>query len=262
MEYADELVLERIIAAEREAGQLMRDARELMIEVKGWAGDLVTDYDKRVQALLVERLSALLPDAAFFCEENNVQDSTSAPYVFIIDPIDGTMNFTRHLNASCVAVAYMVRGVLRAAAVYNPFTEELFSAVKDAGAFCNGKPIHTEDRPLAETIFCLGSAPYRPELADEVFDMARLAFDASLDLRRFGSAELDMCFVASGRAGLFFEPSLSLWDYAAGMLILHEAGGVCSTLDGAPLPFDGRKSSVLAGSRPAYNDFVELFRRL
>ena len=69
-----------------------------------------------------------------------------------------------------------------------------------------------------------------------------------------------MCFVASGRAGLFFEHSLSLWDYAAGMLILHEAGGVCSTLDGEPLPFDGRKSSILAGSRPAYNDFVKLLK--
>ena len=260
MNYSDETVLEHIIAAEREAGQLMRSARELMIEVKGWVGDLVTDYDKRVQALLMERLSALIPDAAFFCEENNVQDSTAAPHLFIIDPIDGTMNFTRHLNASCVSVAYMVSGVLHAAAVYNPFTDELFSAVKDHGAFCNGVPIHTEDRPLSETIFCMGTAPYRPELADEVFDMARLAFGAALDLRRFGAAELDMCFVASGRAGLFYENSLSLWDYAAGMLILHEAGGVCSTLDGEPLPFDGRKSSILAGSKPAYNDFVKLLK--
>ena len=261
MNYSDETVLEHIIAAEREAGQLMRNARELMIEQKSSARDIVTDHDRRVQALVMERLTALIPDAAFFCEESNVQDSTSAPHVFIIDPIDGTMNFTRHLNASCVAVAYMVSGVLRAAAVYNPFTDELFSAVKDSGAFCNGKPIRVEDRPLSETIFCLGSAPYRPDLADRVFSLARLAFENSLDLRRFGSAELDMCFVASGRAGLYFEPDLSLWDYAAGLLILHEAGGVCSTLDGEPLPFDGRKSSVLAGSRPAYHEFAELMKR-
>ena len=95
-----------------------------------------------------------------------------------------------------------------------------------------------------------------PELADETFRLVRKAFDAGLDVRREGAAALDLCTVAAGRAGLYFEMQISLWDYAAGALIVEEAGGRCCTLSGESLPADGRRTSVLAGSRDAAEEFL------
>lgn len=253
-------ILAAVIRAEREAAELIMHAHGVLAEAKTGHRDVVTEYDKRVQALLMERLSAAVPGARFFCEENNVHGDLGAEHVFVIDPIDGTMNFVRRMHHSCISVAYMSCGVPEAAAVYDPYAHELFTAVRGAGAFLNSRPIRAESEPLSETVFCLGTSPYRTDLTDETFRLARLAYDATLDLRRFASAELDLCSVAAGRAGLYFELSLSLWDYAAGSLIVTEAGGVCTDLAGAPLPFDGRKSSIAAGGVQAHSDFMALIK--
>lgn len=258
MEETAEQILGSMIRVEREAAELMRHAHKIMAEEKTDGRNVVTEYDRAVQELLMRRLRETVPGAAFFCEENGAQDATDAGHVFIIDPIDGTMNFVRHLNNSCISCAYMYDGELQAAAVYNPYVNEMFTARKGGGAFLNGAPIHASPAPLRETVFCFGSSPYYAEHTDESFRLARIAFDNSLDLRRFASAELDLCSVAAGRAGMYFELCLSLWDYAAGMLIVSEAGGRCTAMDGAALPLDGRRSSVLAGGVQAYEDFRKL----
>ena len=241
--------------AEREAAQLMLHAHTVLAECKSGHRDVVTEYDRRVQALLIERLSEACPGARFFCEENDRHDELSAEHLFIIDPIDGTMNFVRHMNHSCLSAAYWRGGVPEAAAVYNPYMDEMFTAVRGGGAFLNGRAIRADTAPLAETIVCCGTAPYDEALTDETFRMMMLAYRASLDIRRQGSAELDLCSVAAGRAGAYCELSLSLWDYAAGALLVEEAGGRCSRADGSPLPYDGGKSSVLAGGQRAWADF-------
>ena len=258
MSISPEKILEAMVAAEREAAELVMHAHGIMAEIKTGARDVVTDYDRRVQALLVERLSAAVPGAAFFCEESGVQNSTGAENVFVIDPIDGTMNFVRGMHNSCISAALMQQGVITAAAVYNPYVDELFTALRGRGAYLNGRTLHTEDAPLCETVFCFGSTPYNQDKADESFRLARIAFDHSLDLRRFASAELDLCSVGAGRAGLYFELEVSFWDYAAGSLIVEEAGGVCTDINGAALPLDGRKTSILAGSPQAHADFRKL----
>ena len=258
MRISPEKILEAMVAAEHEAAELVMHAHGIISETKSGRRDVVTEYDRRVQALLVERLSAAVPGAAFFCEESGVQNSTSAENVFVIDPIDGTMNFVRGMNNSCISAALMQSGVLTAAAVYNPYADELFTAIRSKGAFLNGRPLHVEDAPLNETVFCFGSSPYNQAKTDESFRLARIAFDNSLDLRRFASAELDLCSVGAGRAGLYFELEVSFWDFAAGSLIVEEAGGVCTDINGEPLPLDGRKTSILAGSPQAYADFRKL----
>ena len=258
MRISPEKILEAMVAAEHEAAELVMHAHGIISETKSGRRDVVTEYDRRVQALLVERLSAAVPGAAFFCEESGVQNSTSAENVFVIDPIDGTMNFVRGMNNSCISAALMQSGVLTAAAVYNPYADELFTALRGKGAFLNGRPLHVEDAPLGETVFCFGSAPYNQAKTDESFRLARIAFDNSLDLRRFASAELDLCSVGAGKAGLYFELEVSFWDFAAGSLIVEEAGGVCTDINGEPLPLDGRKTSILAGSPQAYADFRKL----
>lgn len=248
----------RMCAAEREAAELMLRAHDVTAERKSGARDVVTAYDRRVQERLIAALREAQSDAHFFCEEMNEREKLDSERLFIIDPIDGTMNFVRGFSHSCIAVAYAERGVVMAAAVCNPYLNELFHAERGAGAFCNGRPIRVSGEALSETVVCFGTSPYRPELADRTFALARTMFEVGLDVRREGTAELDLCSVAAGRAGLFFELSLSLWDYAAGSLLVEEAGGLCRTLEGAPLPFTGEKSSVVAATKEAWADFCRL----
>lgn len=143
----------------------------------------MTEYDKRVQEYLMQVLSESVPEARFFCEEQKEHDDLHARHLFIIDPIDGTMNFARGFNHSCISVAYMSAGELRAAAVYNPYVDEMFTAVKGEGAYLNGRRLHVSDAPLSDSVVCYGTSPYSTELADETFRLARIAFNAGLDLR-------------------------------------------------------------------------------
>ena len=234
--------------AERKAGELILHAKGVMTETKSGARDVVTQYDRAVQQLVIWNLRAALPEAHFFCEEMNEQESLDAAQLFIIDPIDGTMNFVRGFSHSCVSVAYAENGVVQAAAIYNPYLDEMFHAVRGAGAFLNGSPIRTAADELANSVVCFGTAPYNPELSDKTFALARRMFDRSLDVRREGTAALDLASVAAGRAGLYFELSLSLWDFAAGALIVEEAGGVCRRADGEALCFSAEKSSIVAAA--------------
>ena len=258
MEHAYDRIREAVEQAERKAAGLVLQAHGILAETKSGKRDVVTDYDRRVQEFLIQQLREAVPDAGFFCEELQDQDRTDSPRLFIIDPIDGTMNFVHGFHHSCISVAYAEGGVVRVGAVYNPYVDELFSAVRGKGAFLNGHPISVTDAGLSESIVCFGSAPYNPELADRTFRLVRRAFDAGLDVRREGAAALDLCTVAAGRAGLYFELRLSLWDYAAGKLIVEEAGGRCCTVEGNPLPNDGTRTGILAGSPAAVADFLRI----
>ena len=256
MEYRE--ILQRMCAAECEAATLIKEAHGVMAEEKSSRRDVVTKYDRRVQELLTARLRAALPDARFFSEEQEQHDDINASALFVIDPIDGTMNFVRGLHHSCISVGYAEYGELKAAAIYDPYADELFTATRGGGAFLNGKPIHVDNAPLRETLVCFGTTPYEPAKAHDCFTLAEKVFAASLDLRREGSAALDLCTVAAGRAGLYFELGLSPWDYAAGMLIVREAGGVCRTLEGEELQLIAQRPSVVAGGRMAVEEFFRL----
>ena len=251
-------ILTSVVAAEREAAALILQAHGILAECKSGHRDVVTEYDRRGQELLTARLSQAVPGARFFCEENDRHDDLNAEHLFIIDPIDGTMNFVRRLNHSCISVAYCSRGERLCGAVLNPYAEELFTAVRGEGAFLNGKPIHVDEAPLSETLVVCGTAPYSPEAVTDTFRLMEKAYRASLDIRRQGSAALDLCSVAAGRAGAYFEMALSLWDYAAGTLLVEEAGGICTRIDGSPLPFDASRPTILAGGPAAYADFRRL----
>lgn len=253
-----ETVLQKIIAAEREAAALIMEAHGVIAEQKSSRRDVVTEYDRKVQELLMQRLRESVPEARFFCEEQDHKDDIEADQLFVIDPIDGTMNFFRGFHHSCISVGYAERGELKAAAVYNPYVDELFTATLGGGAFLNGKPIHADDAPLSETIVCFGTTPYDVSLAPRCFALAQKAFEESLDVRREGSAALDLCSVAAGRAGLYFELAISPWDYAAGLLIAREAGCVCRTVDGREMKLSAGKSSVAAGGKTAVEEFLRL----
>lgn len=253
-------ICQDIMTAQREAAELILHAGKVLAENKSSSRDVVTQYDRRVQELLMERLQEAVPQAGFFCEESSQQSVQGVQQLFIIDPIDGTMNFVHHLNHSCISVAYMEGGELKAAAVYNPYVDEMFSAVKGEGAYLNGRRIYTDPSPLNEGLVCVGTSPYSSELTDRSFQLMKKAFMASLDLRRQGSAALDLCSVAAGRAVAYFELRVSFWDYAAGALIVHEAGGRCMRLEGGELPLNGDKTSILAGGQRAAAELAALLK--
>lgn len=258
MNYTDKTILDIIVSAEHEAGELILQAHGILAECKTGQRDVVTQYDRRVQELLTQRLAAQIPQARFFCEENEQRDELSAERLFIIDPIDGTMNFVRGFHHSCISIAYAEKGELKAAAIYNPYVDELFTATLGGGAFLNRKPIHADDAPLKETLVCFGSSPYDMQLADRCFELVEKAFTASLDVRREGSAALDLCSAASGRAGVYFELALSPWDYAAGTLLVREAGGVCFTAEGEEIRLAANRPSIVAGGKTAVEEFLRL----
>lgn len=255
-----ELICELMAAAEREAAELVMHARNILSETKSGSRDVVTEYDRRVQQFLEDKMRQALPDAHFFCEELGEREDLHSEHMFVIDPIDGTMNFVRGFNHSCISMAYGREGEICAACVYDPYVDEMFTAIKGRGAYLNGRRLQVQDRPLSDSVVCFGTSPYYEELTDRTFELTKAAFKAALDVRRQASAELDLCNVAASRAGLYFELCLSMWDFAAGALIVREAGGRCCTIDGEELPYDGSTSSVAAGSPAAVEEFLRIAR--
>ena len=237
-------MLEQIAAIVKEAGEIVLSAHDIAAHTheKSSAADLVTEYDLAVENFLKEKLPPLVPGAIFYGEEEQENADPATGWAFIVDPIDGTTNFVRGLRQSAVSVALAKDGVIEYGVVLDPYKDELFSARRGGGAFLNGSLIHVSDRPLSQGVFGMGTAIYRREYLAPTMRLTEQLFRRSCDFRRMGAAALDLCNVACGRTELFFEYSLCPWDYAAGSLLVTEAGGVISTLDGQPLAFDRRCS--------------------
>ena len=246
----DKTIIREINAAIRAAGDIILNADRSTetVESKEGHANFVTSYDKAVQEMLKKRLLEILPEAVFVGEEEDVHAQIREGYSFIVDPIDGTTNFIRDMHCSTTSIGLLLDAEPVYAAIYNPYLDELYTAEKGEGAFLNGQPIHVSDKPLSESMILFGSSPYYPELSKNGFELLINLFSRALDVRRFGSAAYDLCMVAAGRAELFFEMQLSPWDYAAGSLIVSEAGGTVTQIDKSPLSF-GHPCSVLARGR-------------
>lgn len=241
-------MINNIIDIVHGCGEIILEATDIQrkTHLKEGRGNFVTEYDSKVQAMLKEKLLTLLPEAAFFGEEDEADKTDiSKGYAFIVDPIDGTANFTRGLDHSCISVALAKDGYPIKGVIYNPYKKETYYAERGGGAFCNGEPIHVSDKSLEEGLVFFGTAPYNVELTNTTINMLSRYFLKTQDIRRSGSAALDLCTIACGKAELYFEMILSPWDYAAGALIVEEAGGIVSRPDGAPLTFD-KKQAVVA----------------
>ncbi len=224
---------------------LNADREKMAIDTKSGVADLVTEYDKKVQEQLAVGLKKLLPEAKFIGEEGSNDELTENGYAFVVDPIDGTTNFIKDYHMSAISVALLKGKEVVAGVVYNPYLDEIFYTIKGQGAFCNGKRISVSSQPLSNALILFGSSPYDKNLFKKTLETLSEYFYKALDIRRCGSAALDLCSVACGRAELYFELQVSPWDFAAGKLLVEEAGGVVTALDGAPLSFDG-KTSILA----------------
>lgn len=248
-------LLEKICGTAKDAGKIILEGseriRSLTVENKTGHGNFVTEYDSRVQTFLIDRLSKILPEAHFLGEENGIEvfkEEYSAGFTFVLDPIDGTTNFIKGWSESVTSIGLLKDGAPYIGVVYNPFSDWLYYGEKGQGAYLNGERIHTSEEPLENALTIIGTAPYYPELTDKCFILGREAVRRSIDIRRGGSAATDLCRLASGQAGMFFELRLGLWDFAAASLILTEAGGEIMDIKGEPLRYNSA-SSVVALSK-------------
>lgn len=209
--------------------------------------DFVTAADLGVQERLCTELKRRYPDFAFMGEED--KDHTVDPDIptFILDPIDGTTNYIFSYGLSAVSLALCHKGTAMIGAVYNPYTDELFYAERGKGATLNGKPIHVPDATSpADVVAAVGTMPYRKEYADELFTIARTLYLDCIDVRRSGSAAIDCCYAAAGRVGIYAERGLKVWDYAASVVIIEEAGGKITDWNGNPVPLYGSSSVAVS----------------
>ena len=230
-------LLKKIEEIVREAGKIPLTAQNIAdkTRLKTSAADMVTAYDEQVEAFLKEKLPLLVENSIFFGEEEKENQDPSRGWVFVVDPIDGTANFVRGFRQSAISVALAKDGQVEYAVVLDPYKNEMFTAKRGSGAYLNGQPIHVSTLPLEKGIFGMGTTPYNRQLHPKTLDITRQLFDRSCDFRRMGAAALDLCALACGRLEAFFECQLSPWDYAAGSLLITEAGGVISTLEGEPV---------------------------
>ena len=240
-------IVNEICSLVRTCGKVILEAdREKMaIDIKSGVTDLVTEYDKGIQAQIAAGLKNILPEAKFIGEEGSTDELDEESFAFVVDPIDGTTNFIKDFHMSAISVALLKGKNVVAGVVYNPYLDEMFYAIKGQGAFCNGRKISVSSQPMSKALVLFGTSPYDKELFPKTIEVLTGYFNQALDIRRSGSAALDLCSVACGRAELYFELQVSPWDFAAGKLLVEEAGGVVTNLEGESLSFEG-KTSILA----------------
>ncbi len=243
-----------MVSAARKAGRgLIRDFGEienLQVSMKG-PGDFVSTADKRTENQLLEELTRARPGYCFLLEEGGAVEGPDKSHRFIIDPIDGTTNFLHGIPHFAISIGLERDGQLVSAVVFNPVTDEMYVAEKGQGAYLNDKRLRVSARKklneslLATGIPWLGRGNHETFLAELAAAMSQTA-----GVRRFGTASLDLAYVAAGRFDGYWEHGLFPWDVAAGILLVREAGGVVTDLDGGQRALDC--GHILAANEPLH----------
>jgi myo-inositol-1(or 4)-monophosphatase len=248
--------------AARKAGRgLIRDFGEiehLQVSLKGPA-DFVSTADERTERILIHELSKARPGYRFLVEETGVIEGPDKTHRFIIDPLDGTTNFLHGLPHFAISLALEREGQLVSAVVYNPVTDEMFTAEKSHGAYLNDKRLRVATRSsLKESLIATGMPFHGREGHERFLEELAPIMAATSGVRRFGSAALDLAWVAAGRFDAFWERGLAPWDLAAGILLVREAGGMVSDLSGREGAL--KTGDILVANEKLHPQLVKLFR--
>lgn len=241
----------------REAGALLAQLFKRPQEISyKRTSDLVTEADRRSEALIIERLRSYFPKHAVVSEEGGGQ-RTDSDYCWYVDPLDGTTNFAHGFPVFCVTLGLAYRGEVIAGVVYDPFREEVFTAERGAGAYLNYKRIYVSKiTNLSESLLATGFPPFATNHDLNIQFYFRFT-QLSHGIRRAGSAALDLCSVAAGRFEGFWELKLNPWDKAAGSLLVTEAGGRVTDLAGAP--FDLLADEIFASNGFVHDQMCQVF---
>jgi myo-inositol-1(or 4)-monophosphatase len=246
------------MAARKGGDMLLRQLNRLdriKVETKG-RNDFVSEADHQAEAVIVDTILHHYPDHAILAEEGGARGESD--HVWIIDPLDGTTNFLHGFPVFCVSVGLRIRGRLEHGVIYDPLRQELFTASRGEGAQLDGRRIRVANRrSLADALIGTGF-PYRGGTAglDPYMALLKDVIRSSAGVRRPGAAALDLAYVAAGRLDGFWETGLKPWDLAAGALMIREAGGIISGLDGSEDFME--TGHVLAGSPKIYAALARL----
>ena len=248
-------------AALKAGRSLVRDfgeVEQLQVSRKG-PGDFVSAADKRAEETIFRELSKARPGYGFYMEERGIVEGSDSTHRWVVDPLDGTTNFLHSVPLFAISIALEREGKIMAGVIYNPVMDEMFSCERGSGAFLNDRRLRVSARKYLEEcvvttgIPALGRIGHRASLDNQAALMPKVA-----GIRRFGSAALDLAFVAAGRCDGYFEEGLNLYDIAAGVLLVREAGGFVSDYAGRDKALE--TGEVVAGNEDVQKALVKLLK--
>lgn len=251
-----------MVAAARKAGRgLIRDFGELenlQVSRKG-PSDFVSVADQRTERILVAELSKARPGYGFLLEEGGVIEGADKTHRFIIDPLDGTTNFLHGIPQFAISIALEREGQLASGIVFNPVTDEMFMAERGHGAYLNNHRLRVAARKnLTESVIATGTPFHGTEGHGQFLVELKAMMNASAGVRRFGAATLDLAWTAAGRFDAYWERDLMPWDIAAGILLMREAGGVVTDLEGAGRMLE--TGNLLAANEALHRPLLDLLK--
>ncbi|MGJ8679737.1 inositol-1-monophosphatase [Paraglaciecola sp.] len=247
------------VRAARVAGNIIakgfENQTDLLTEAKG-DNDFVTRIDKEAEQAIIHKIKQSFPEHNFVGEEGGIVEGSDKDFKWVIDPLDGTTNFIKGIPHFCVSIALLHKGRLDQAVVFDPIRGELFTASKGAGAQLNGFRIRaSKAKELSQTILAT-AFPFKDKESLETYQQGfNKIFMQAGDIRRSGSAALDLAYVAAGRYDGYWERGIKPWDIAAGELLVRESGGLVTDFAGGNDPM--HKGEIVAGSAKVVQNLVK-----
>ncbi len=233
-----------------EAGQLLKKGFNSHYKISNKEGiqNLVTEYDMRSEKFIIEELKKRFPDSGFLAEEEGAFGKSE--FKWIIDPLDGTVNFAHKIPFFCVSIALEKKSEIVLGVIYSPMLDELFVGEKDQGAWLGNKKLEVTKTSILEKAFLSTGFPYNlKDNPENCIDQFMKFLKLGLPVRRIGSAALDMAYLAAGRYDGFWETNLGPWDCAAGKIIVEEAGGKITAWNGEPFTLSSYNTLVASNGK-------------
>jgi myo-inositol-1(or 4)-monophosphatase len=243
----------------RNAGNIIQD-KELYKKYMKKSGEcnFVTEVDIAVQEYIVKELGRILPNSNIIAEESPLNQYLLDKPTWILDPVDGTTNLMHQYNHSAVSLALEMDGNPIMGMIFNPYSDEMFIGIVGKGAYLNNERIHVSSTSsLKDSLIAFGTNPYDRSKAETTFSIVSNVFMKSQEVRRTGSAALDIAYVACGRMDGYFELQLQIWDYAAGITIIQEAGGKITNWRGKQ-PSLIRPGSIIATNELIHEELIQM----
>ncbi len=253
-------MINKIIEISKEAGSIIQEGfgTHFEIEYKGSVSNLVTEIDKKSEKLILDFIAKEFPHHSVLSEESG-RRTRNSEYVWVVDPLDGTTNFAHGLPIFSVSIALQKNGETCCGAIYDVMRDVIYTAEVNSGAFMNGKKLNVNSIDKLEESLLVTGFPY--DIENNPFNAVQ-KFEAFLlrsrAVRRLGSAAIDFCYVASGVFSGFWEVRLSPWDFAAGDLIVREAGGIVTDLEGKNLSINS--TQILATNGILHQKMLEILK--
>ena len=253
------LIIKACMKASRSLIRDFGEIENLQVSTKG-PGDFVTSADKRTEKILIEELQRAHPEYGIITEEKGIINKSNTDNRWIIDPIDGTMNFLNGIPQFAISIGYEEKGEITCGVIFNPITNEMFIAEKGNGAYLNNSRIRVSNKKkIKDALLVTGGPKGASKIKNKIFSEYINVSNNVSNVRKFGSAALDMAYVACGRFDGYWQRELNYWDIAAGIIILKEAGGFINFFDEDNK--NSLKKNVIASNSNIHNELLDLISK-